>query len=64
MYSKRVCVVIDYADTVSAQSQDFYEYLCKKEKVRKTVFACSYWAQVESFNQKQIGQKSRDTVPC
>ena len=31
-------------------------------KVRETVFACSYVAQVESFKQK-YGQKSRDTVP-
>ena len=40
----------------------FREYLRENKKVRETVFACSYGAQVESFKQKN-GQKSRDTVP-
>ena len=38
------------------------EYLRENEKVRETVFACSYGAQVEYFKQKN-GQKSRETVP-
>ena len=40
----------------------FREYLRENKKVRETVVACSYGAQVESFKQKD-GQKSRDTVP-
>ena len=28
--------------------------LCEKEKVLKTIFACSYGAKVKSFKQKQI----------
>ena len=37
-------------------------YLRKNEKVRETVFACSYGAQVQSFKQNN-GRKSRDIVP-
>ena len=44
----------DYADT---QFSNFaIEYLHEREKVRETVFACSYWVHVESFKQKQYGQ--------
>ena len=40
-------------------------YLCDNKKVRETVWACSSWAQVESFEQKRYcrDRKSRDTVP-
>ena len=38
------------------------EYLCKNEKVRETVFACSYGAQIESLSQKK-DRKYRDNVP-
>ena len=31
--------------------------------LRKTVLVCSFGAQVESFEHKNRGQKSRDTVP-
>ena len=40
----------------------FHEYLRENKKVQETVFACSYWARLEYFKQKQ-GQKSHDTVP-
>ena len=43
----RVRVVIDYADTRFSNFAN--EYLCKNEKVRITVFACSYGPQVESL---------------
>ena len=44
----------DYADT---QFSNFaIEYLHEREKVRETVFACSYWVHVEFFKQKQYGQ--------
>ena len=45
-------------DFQALQSNIFSE----NEKVRKTVFVCSYGAQVESFKQKNC-RKSRDTVP-
>ena len=49
-----MCVINDYADT---QFSNFaIEYLHEREKVRETVFACSYWVHVESFKQKQYGQ--------
>ena len=49
-----MCVINDYADT---QFSNFaIEYLHEREKVRETVLACSYWAHVESFKQKQYGQ--------
>ena len=41
----------------------FTNIFLKKEKVRETVFACSYGLHVESLKQKKNGQKSRDTVP-
>ena len=34
------------------------EYLRENEKVRKTVFACSYGVQVEYFKQKIMGEIS------
>ena len=40
----------------------FREYLRENEKFRETVFACSYEAQVEFFDQKKC-QKSLDIVP-
>ena len=46
-----VCTVVEYADM--RISNFAIEYLCKNENVRKTVFACSYGAQVESFKQKK-----------
>ena len=39
------------------------EYLCKNKKVRETVLASSSGVQVESFEHKNRGRKSRDTVP-
>ena len=39
----------------------FCEHLRENKKLRETVFACSYGAQVEYFKQKN-GQQSRDTV--
>ena len=45
-----VCVVLDYLDT--RFSNLVIEYLCEKEKVCETVFACSYWAHVKFFEQK------------
>ena len=51
-YADHVLVVIDYMET---------RFSFWKRKSRKTDFAFSYGAQVESFNQKN-GQKSRDTV--
>ena len=47
-----VRVVLDYADT--GFSNFAIEYLRENEKVRETVFACSYGAQVESFKQKKM----------
>ena len=45
-----VSVDVDYEDT---QFSNFViEYLRENEKFRETVFACSYWAQVESFMPK------------
>ena len=54
-----VRVVLDYADT--GFSNFAIKYLRENEKVRETVFACSYGAQVESFKQIKF-IKSRDTV--
>ena len=51
----RVRVVVD------TRTHVFREYLRENEKVRETIFAYSYGAQVESFKQKS-GQKC-DTVP-
>ena len=48
----RVLVVVDYGDT--RFSNIAIEYLNKNEKVRETVFASLYRAQVESFKQKKI----------
>ena len=57
----RLCLILDYSDT---QFSNFaIEYLREKERVRETVFACSYGAQVESYKQKNR-RKSRDTVPA
>ena len=40
-------------DFPEAQFSNFaIKYLSKNEKVRETVFACSYGAQIESFKQK------------
>ena len=55
-----VSIVADYADT--RLSNFALAYLRENEKVRDTVVACSYGAQVESFKQKN-GRKSRNTVP-
>ena len=49
-------IVVDYADTVSAlllttRTQDFFP---KTKKILKTVFACSYGAQVEFFDLKNV----------
>ena len=53
----RVCVVKD------TQFSSFaIEYLHENEKIRETVFVCSYVAQEESFMQKN-GRKFCDTVP-
>ena len=38
------------------------EYLHENKEVRKTVFACSFGAQINSFKQKYC-RKSRDSVP-
>ena len=51
----------DRKTRITGQGSQDREYLRENEKVRETVFACSYGAQVESFKQKN-GQKSRDTV--
>ena len=48
----RVRIVVDYADTRLLYFE--IEYLCEKEKVCKTVFACSYGAQVKSLKQKNL----------
>ena len=53
----------DRKTRITGQGSQDREYLRENEKVRETVFACSYGAQVESFKQKKNGQKSRDTVP-
>ena len=45
-----VSIVADYADT--RLSNFALAYLRENEKVRDTVVACSYGAQVESFKQK------------
>ena len=55
-----VSIVADYADT--RLSNFALAYLRENKKVRDTVVACSYGAQVESFKQKN-GRKSRNTVP-
>ena len=48
----RVRVVVDYADT---RFLNFVtEYLRENETFRKTVFACSYCAQVEYFKQQKM----------
>ena len=64
IFAKKTCVhvVVDYADT--RFSNFVIEYIRKNEKVRdKTVFACSYGAQVESFKKiKKMIENSRDTV--
>ena len=39
------------------------EYLRENEEFRESIFACSYGAQVEYFQQKNNGTKSRETVP-
>ena len=52
MKTSRVRIVVDF----------IIKYLRENEKVRETIFACSYGAQVESFKQK-IGQNFCDTVP-
>ena len=52
----------DRKTRITGQGSQDREYLRENEKVRETVFACSYGAQVESFKQKK-GRKSRDTVP-
>ena len=53
------CVAID---NVYMRFLNFaIEYLHKNEKVRETVFACSYEAQVESLSKKNW-RKSRDTI--
>ena len=52
--------VVNYTDM---QISSFaIDYLHKNEKVRETVFACPYGAQVQSFKQNN-GRKSRDIVP-
>ena len=55
MKKLRVRVVNDYADT--RFSNLVIEYLCENEKVRETVFVCSYGAQIESFKQKRKWSK-------
>ena len=56
-----VRLVVDYADT---QFLNFaIEYLHENEKVRKTVFPCSYRTQVESLKLNKNGRKSCDTIP-
>ena len=43
---------------------EFFDQISsQKQKVCKTVFACSYETCVESLKQKNNGGKSRDTVP-
>ena len=53
------CVAIDNVDMRFLNFA--IEYLHKNEKVRETVFACSYEAQVESLSKKNW-RKSRDTI--
>ena len=55
-----VGVVVDFADTWFLNFA--IEYLRENEKVRKTVFSCSYGAQIECFKQNKC-RKSCDTVP-
>ena len=52
MKNSRVRVVADYADTQF--SNIVIKYLCENQKVCKTVFVCSYGAQVESFKKKKM----------
>ena len=47
-----VCVVVDYTDKRFLNFA--IEYQSKNEKVCKSVFACSYGAQIESFSGKKI----------
>ena len=49
------CVVVDYADT--RYSNFAIEYLLENETFRETVFACSYWVQVEFFSQQKNWSK-------
>ena len=54
MYLKKklcVCVVVYFLDK---QFSNFaIKYLRENKNVRETVFACSYWAQVEYFKQNK-----------
>ena len=63
-----VPVVVNYPDTVSAQllntrTHVLHEYLCENEKVRETVFACSYglWSPGRIFKAKKW---SKISVHC
>ena len=57
-----VRVVIDYV--VMRFLNFVIEHLLQEhENERKTVFACSYGAKVESLKQNTNGRKYRDTVP-
>ena len=69
-----VGVVNDHADklTLFQHSQrlrghtflaNFRENLCENEKFHKTICACSYRAQLESFKPKENGRKSCFTAP-
>ena len=40
-----------------------FRYLCKNEFLRKTILACLSGDQMGSINEKNRGQKSRDTAP-
>ena len=47
-----VRIVVDYAVLLFLNFG--IEYLCENEKVRETIFACSFVVQVESLRKKMV----------
>ena len=62
MFTHPIAIIQKFENVVVDYAYDGFfifaiEYLRENEKVRETVFACSYGAQVESF--KQIKKLSK-----